>query len=100
MGAVGGALPGQEFTHDQAVWRRAELRTASPRVWAIDPASGNRIDLTRAEEVAFWTWAAVEVLRHTGMFSRGQFGHTGLPGSSRRSAIGLPWVIVRHVWCT
>ena len=59
-------VPGQEFTHDQAAWRRVELRTTSPRVWAIDSASGIRIDLTRAEEVAFWTWAAVEVLRHTG----------------------------------
>ena len=59
-------VPGQEFTHDQAAWRRVELRTTSPRVWAIDSASGSRIDLTRAEEVAFWTWAAVEVLRHTG----------------------------------
>jgi len=65
--AAHATLPGQEFTHDQAAWRRAELRKASPRVWAIDPASGNRVDLTRAEEVAFWTWAAVEVLRHTGI---------------------------------
>ena len=59
-------VPGHEFAYDQAAWRRVELRMTSPRVWAIDSASGIRIDLTRAEEVAFWTWAAVEVLRHTG----------------------------------
>jgi integrase len=67
LSAAHATLPGQEFTHDQTVWRRAELRTSSPRAWAIDPARGNRIDLTQAEDVAFWTWAAVEVLRHTGI---------------------------------
>jgi hypothetical protein len=71
LSAAHATMPGQEFTHDQTLWRRAGLRTASPRVWAIDPASGNRADLTRAEQAAFWTWAAVEVLRHTGIFSAG-----------------------------
>jgi hypothetical protein len=67
LSAAHATMPGQEFIHDQTLWRRAGLRTASPRVWAIDPASGNRVDLTRAEQAAFWTWAAVEVLRHTGI---------------------------------
>ena len=31
------------------------------------PGTGKRRDLTLAEHRAFWTWAAVEVLRHTGI---------------------------------
>ena len=36
------------------------------KVWAEDPATGRRRDLTLEEHRSFWTWAAVEVLRHTG----------------------------------
>ena len=37
------------------------------KVWASDPATGERADLTVEESYAFWAWAAVEVLRHTGI---------------------------------
>ena len=37
----------------------------SSRVWAEDPAAGKRRDLTFEEHRGFWTWAMIEVLRHT-----------------------------------
>ena len=39
------------------------------RIWADDPgtSTGKRRDLTFEEHRAFWTWATVEVLRHTGI---------------------------------
>ena len=36
-------------------------------MWAEDPATGKRRDLTLDEHRAFWAWAAVEVLRLTGI---------------------------------
>jgi hypothetical protein len=39
----------------------------SAKVWAEDPATGRRRDLTLEEHRAFWAWATVEVLRHTGI---------------------------------
>ncbi|WP_240361733.1 site-specific integrase [Streptomyces sp. MBT27] len=48
----------------ETVLRRAGV---SSRVYADDPATGRRRDLTVEEERAFWAWAIVEVLRHTGM---------------------------------
>ena len=41
------------------------------RIWAEDPGTGKRRDLTFEEHRGFWVWAAVEVLRFTGMFSAG-----------------------------
>ena len=41
--------------------------TPSPRAWAEDPATGKRRDLTLEESDAFWAWAAIEVLRRTGI---------------------------------
>ena len=41
--------------------------TRADRVWADDPATGKRRDLSREEDHAFWTWAIVEVLRATGI---------------------------------
>ena len=37
------------------------------RVWAEHPDSGRRRDLSFDEHRGFWTWAMVEVLRHTGL---------------------------------
>ncbi|MGN9912711.1 tyrosine-type recombinase/integrase [Phytohabitans sp. LJ34] len=39
----------------------------SGRVYAIDLSTGKRRDLTHEKEAAFWSWATVEVLRHTGI---------------------------------
>ncbi len=37
------------------------------RVWAEDPVTGRRKNLTLEEHQAFWAWATVEVLRLTGI---------------------------------
>jgi integrase len=60
--------PGQEFTAAGEVLRRAAPtpETAS-HLWAEDPATGKRRDLKGEERRAFWAWAAVEVLRLTGI---------------------------------
>jgi integrase len=39
----------------------------SGRAFAIDLATAKRRDLTHDEQAAFWAWATVEVLRHTGI---------------------------------
>ena len=68
LSAAAAARPGQEFTAaGQALRRSVMIRSLSGRVFADDPAAGRRRDLTREEHDAFWTWAAVEVLRHTGI---------------------------------
>lgn len=59
--------PGEPFTIDGVTLQRARLVRHSPRTWADDPATGQRRDLTREEDNAFWSWAAVEVLRMTGV---------------------------------
>ena len=46
---------------------RARLATPCTRTWAEDPGTGKRRDLTREEDNAFWAWAAIEVLRETGI---------------------------------
>jgi integrase len=61
------AEPGALFTAADRTLRRSRLRGPSPRIWAEDPGTGHRLDLGRAEEHAFWAWAAVEVLRSTGI---------------------------------
>ncbi|WP_406136836.1 tyrosine-type recombinase/integrase [Streptomyces sp. NBC_01089] len=37
------------------------------RVYVTEVATGRRRNLTHEEEAAFWSWATVEVLRHTGI---------------------------------
>jgi len=68
LAAARSMAPGQEFTAGGQTLRRPLLRNAtSARVWAEDPATGKRRDLTLDEHRAFWAWAAVEVLRLTGI---------------------------------
>ena len=62
---------GQSFTVDGQRWQVAPIaadRLHYPRsvVIAIDP-DGHRVNLSGAEDRAFWTWAAMEVLRHSGI---------------------------------
>jgi hypothetical protein len=42
-------------------------RSTSGKIWADDPATGKRRDLAVEEDLAFWAWATVEVLRLTGV---------------------------------
>jgi integrase len=65
--AASEAEPGGTFTAAGITLRRAIPQRPSPRVWAQDPRDGRRRDLTREEDNAFWAWAAVEVLRLTGI---------------------------------
>jgi hypothetical protein len=60
--------------NDMRTMTAARLATAhatatadTARIWAQDPDTGKRRDLTGKEDRAFWTWAAVETLRHTGI---------------------------------
>ena len=67
--AAQATAPGQQFTAAGQTLRRPVMTRhgTSAKVWAEDPATGRRRDLTLEEHRAFWTWAAVEVLRHTGI---------------------------------
>ena len=61
--------PGATFTVAGAEWRRCVVGKDSARVWVVEnpTGEGKRRDLTGEEDRAFWTWAVVETLRHTGM---------------------------------
>jgi integrase len=62
------AQPGQQFTAAGQTLIRSVVPAASPgKVWGHDPATGKRRDLSKEEEHAFWAFAAVEVLRATGV---------------------------------
>ena len=59
---------GEQFTCHGQELHRAPLRSGSTaKIWSEDPATGARRDLTGEEDRAFWTWAAIETLRHTGI---------------------------------
>jgi hypothetical protein len=66
--AATATCPGQSFPDQGKTWHRpASSETPAARVWGVDPDTGRRRDLTGEEDRAFWTWAAVETLRHTGI---------------------------------
>ncbi|MFE3329897.1 tyrosine-type recombinase/integrase [Streptomyces sp. NPDC059176] len=58
---------GELFTAGGQTLRRAILKRHSPHLWAEEPATGRRRNLAREESNSFWGWAAVEVLRMTGI---------------------------------
>jgi Phage integrase family len=66
--AARAAGPGEHFTAGGQSLRRSVMSTgSSARLWADDPRTGKRRDLTLEEHRGFWAWAAVEVLRHSGI---------------------------------
>jgi integrase len=67
LAAATTAAPGQEFTAGGQTLARAILREPSPRIWAEDSGTGKRRNLTAEEEHAFWAWAIIELLRHSGI---------------------------------
>jgi hypothetical protein len=68
LAAAEHARPGQLFTAAAVTLRRSVLKTETTgRIWAEDPDSGRRRDLGFEEHRGFWTWAVVEVMRHTGI---------------------------------
>lgn len=54
---------GATFSHTGQVYRRV----AEDPLLIQDLATGTRTDLTRTEGEAFWSWAIIETLRHTGV---------------------------------
>jgi hypothetical protein len=66
LAAAAQARPGEAFPHESTALTRSRITTGTARIWAEDPA-GKRRDLTREDDIAFWTWAAVEVLHSTGI---------------------------------
>jgi len=89
LAAGSAASPGALFSVGGGTLRRVVTRHGSVgKVWAEEPATGRRRDLGLEEHRAFWTWAAVEVLRHTGVrieelaeLSHHSFVEYTLPGS-------------------
>jgi hypothetical protein len=62
------ARSGETFTAaSQTLTRPAVTRQGTGKVWAGDPSTGKRRDLTEEEDLAFWAWATVEVLRLSGV---------------------------------
>lgn len=60
--------PGEAFCIGSETLVRANHRgRAVTRVWAEDPETAKRRDLTLEEHSAFWAWASIEVLRHSGV---------------------------------
>jgi integrase len=60
--------PGDQFTAAGEVLQRpAHPLESGSHLWAQDPATSKRRDLKAEERRAFWAWAAVEVLRLTGI---------------------------------
>ena len=68
LAAAQAAAPGAVFTAGgQTLRRTITTRAHAANVWAENPEGGPRRNLTREEHHAFWAWAAVEVLRMTGI---------------------------------
>ena len=68
LAAAERAEPGELFTAAGMTLRRSQMKTETTgRIWAEDPDSGPRRDLSFEEHRGFWTWSMVEVLRHTGI---------------------------------
>lgn len=60
--------PGETFSAAGHTLVRSHTREATPgKVWAHDPVTEMRRDLNKEESQAFWAFAAVEVLRSTGV---------------------------------
>jgi hypothetical protein len=64
--AARSARPGDVITAAGQTLARATT-SASASIWAEDLATGKRRNLTTEEDRAFWAWAAIEVLRATGV---------------------------------
>ena len=65
LAAATSVAGGQTFAKGGQGFRRQDNHSA--RVYVTDLATGKRRDLTFEEDRAFWSWASIEVLRHTGI---------------------------------
>jgi integrase len=68
LAAAQAVAAGKEFTCRGEVLHRAPVRSGpTAKTWTEDPVTGARRDLSGEEDRAFWTWVAIETLRHTGI---------------------------------
>jgi hypothetical protein len=66
--AARAAVPGETFTARGQALRQAVMKTETTgRIWAADPGTGKRRDLSFEEHRGFWCWAMIKVLRMTGI---------------------------------
>ena len=66
--AASDTVAGELFTVAGQTLRRPVMKTKTTgRIWAEDPDTGSRRDLTFEEHRGFWTWAMIQVLRLTGI---------------------------------
>ena len=63
------ARPGERFSAAGTTLVRSAIdpRAGLANVWAHDPTGGARRELVKEEDLAFWAWSIVEVLRATGV---------------------------------
>jgi hypothetical protein len=78
---------GDTVVHDGDRYRRIDwksnTRILSPQgIRVTNLTADETFDLSRREDEAFWSWAIIETLRRTGVFSRGQ-------PASERSDLGV-----------
>ncbi|WP_319461450.1 site-specific integrase [Micromonospora sp. RTP1Z1] len=69
--AASGAGMETEFVHNGVTYRRTRsdprTRGGPDQVTALNLATGQKINATREEDSAFWAWAVIETLRHSGV---------------------------------
>jgi hypothetical protein len=95
--------PGQPFTVAGRTFSRVDRPHAlAGNIWARDPDTGELVLLNRAEEHAFWVWAVIEVLRHTGIRVEELLEHRSQPRSippaqhRRIGAAAADRAVLRH----
>ena len=75
LAAASGCEPGEVIGHAGARYRRTIPKSAdlaarhqgSPSVTAENLVTGERVNLTRRQDEAFWAWAIIETLRLSGV---------------------------------
>lgn len=68
--AIGGTFEHGGVTYRRVVYKsfaRGGTQRGRPTVVVENVATSETIDLTRTEDEAFWAWAIIETLRHTGV---------------------------------
>lgn len=66
--AATSVVPGEKFAFGGQTFDRVKLRDGGGTlILAKNVDTAERVDVGAAERQAFWTWACIEVLRHTGV---------------------------------
>lgn len=77
LAAAAAAAGGEAFEHQGRAYQRHvpqtyktgpySRRLGVPDVAVLDLATGDQVNVSTAEENAFWAWAVIEILRHSGI---------------------------------